>query len=450
MGARCHNDAVTIGAGSPVVPDSIGAAEASISRDELARHTLSNTLAYSRDMGDATIVDRARICLQFADFCMTNGLELRALGCLLTALRLGVDNAGVAGGAAELEARVEAQRPMARVVPAGFRIVWSYAEEFARTREAGRFPPGERLFRTTPVGAALQQLRFGDKITDLSFIVLRHDTPMVLVRCDLRADLGITDGECPVRIVASPAAQENRLHQCVSIALDVLIEIGERHGASDILVEDTFSPEETLVGRAALARAFLPEVHVHGIVDLTLSEDAIWRNVRKSFRPIITAARAEITVKYFNYWNQDEQVVAEWLRLLTVTPHATNEATVRFISEMAFRGEAEIAIGYSSDGACCGLTAVYDDGDASLYYAGHFLEEGEAKKQGHLMLFDAIMRAKLRGRARFYLFHDDWGPARYVTDGFLGTKTGKWSGVHEFKRGFADTVERILVYRKPL
>jgi len=426
-------------------------AEANFSLQEMARHSVTNTLTYRQNLVNGRAEEKPAIFVNAALYCLEHGLNVQALGSLHVARRFGMNDVKLNQVIADLEADVEATAPVAANLAEGFTIVRAGDNGFARLQDSGAFAGGRKLFKTTPLGCALQQVKYGAGRQDISFALLYRRAPVALIRCDIWLDEGVTDSDTPVTIEAATGAPAKRFAQAVGMALDLLTELGRRYGACNVLVEDSeIGPVETAIGRSALSRSFLPEILMTAFVDLTAGQDVIWADVRKSFRPLIKSEQRRVSLSYFNNRDSNDAIVGEWRRRLDDTTHAVTPAVISFVAELARQGKGEIAAGTHADGGCRAITATIDDGNDSLYFAGHYLDADEDGKSGHAMVYDAMMRAKARGQRRFFLFRDECGPTRYVTDGFLGKKGDKWTGVIDFKRGFTSRFERILAYKKPL
>jgi len=426
-------------------------AEANFSLEELARHSVTNSLTYRRHLVNIDAQEKAPILIKIAAYCLENSLKIRALGSLREAQRFGARDSNTHRLVGNLAAAVETENPLAALLPDGFKAVHAGSKIYQEFLDSGCFPVQSKPFKTSKVGRALQDVRYSAGRQDISFILLYRDRPLVLARCDIWGDEGITDFDTPVSILSAVGASAKRSAQGTGVAIDVLMALGERYGACNLLLgEGELSAAETVVGRHALARSFLPEIAVSAFIDLQTEDQGIWGGVRKSFRPLIRAQNRQITLRYANDREYHEGLVSEWLRCLGDTAHAVTPDVVWRVVQMAKQGQAEIAGAYLSDGRCCAIIAIIDDGDLSLYYAGHFIDVEGQGKMGHAIVFDAIMRAKARRRRRFYLFRDEIGPTQYVTEGLLGKKAGKWTGVIDFKRGFTGRFDRALAYKKPL
>jgi len=426
-------------------------AEATFNLQEMARHSVTNTLTYRQNLANCRAEEKPAIFVNAALHCLQHGLNIQALGSLHVARRFGMNEEKLNRVILDLETDVETTQPLASLLADGFSLVRSDDKAFGTLLESSAFPPGSKRFKTTPLGTALQCVKFGSGRQDISFALLYRRAPIALVRADIWLDEGVTDFDTPVTIEAAKGASAKRVAQAACMALDLLTELGQRFGASNVLVEDSeIGPVETTIGRAALARSFLPEILMTAFVDLTAGQDAIWSDIRKSVRPLIKSERRRLALSYFNDSNPDETIIDTWRDRMNDTIHALTPRVIDFVADLARQGKAEIAAGRLANGGCNAITATIDDGDCSLYFAGHYLDGDEDGKSGHAMVYDAMMRAKARGQRRFTLFRDECGPTRYVTDGFLGKKGDKWVGVIDFKRGFTSSFERVLAYKKPL
>lgn len=419
------------------------------SGEELQRHVLTSTRAWWL-LKPTPREKRVDAALKIADYCWVNRLPIQSLACLRVASRLGADPDTIDGRIAELDAAVERDMPIAGVLPSEFDFVPNWSPDYARLLDTAGFPRPSLPFRNTAITTATyrKSKRIHDRaLHRLDFMLLRKGIPVSLVEGSVIFDLGVMENDHPVRVQFGRNAPRTGLFRITELTLDVLKLLAMRYGACDIQLDDIAQgPMQTVVGRAASVREYVPELRAAPFVNLAQKESEIWSGVRDSYRALIRAESKAMSLRYFNRESPDHQAVDGWRRML-VQNDEFDRGKFGYAIDRISGGPGEVVAGFLDNGRCCAATAIFDDGPFSLYEAGNYLETEASRKASHYPLYEAILRAKSRGQRRFYLCFFGEPTARQAFDGEKVVLTSKTRAINFFKRGFSETIERKFVFR---
>ena len=116
------------------------------------------------------------------------------------------------------------------------------------------------------------------------------------------------------------------------------------------------------------------------------------------------------------------------------------QASWNIMFETVASGSGELSLGHDNTGSLVSATLVIDSDRVSQYASAVYDRAKFDKPIGHWPVFDAILRAKKRGKYQF-----DLGdiPA-------AGTASDKELSIAIFKRGFVDSLDFTLLWELPL
>ena len=223
-----------------------------------------------------------------------------------------------------------------------------------------------------------------------------------------------------------------------------------------------YSIQEDAASFPALSRSLGSHLHYalevwdRPVVDLTRSVDAIYKNVRKSYKSSINWGRDNLQMRYLSGSQLDDARVAEALSALRKAQEHTysryGDAFDRQLFDeavhMCKNGDGEVSISYLRDGGACGVVITSDAGGKSYYALGGATLVRGNRSPSHWNVFNAIQRAKLRGNQEFHLGRLFGAPISI--DGYGTRKASKREiDLTFFKHGFSDIVESRYVHQIP-
>ncbi len=282
---------------------------------------------------------------------------------------------------------------------------------------------------------------FGDSLEDRSFLVTDGGAPALLVQCSLREGV-LSHYGFPVRFHfrAGLAAADTR--KCASLALGHIDETSAPKGIREARISG--GPADGLlspVDRACLDRAGRPELRMRAEGDLSRPAEALRRDVRDSYRSLINWGRRNLRLVYVNAENPDRGLMDDYADFHARTAGRTvhGETTWAALFGHIAAGGGEVTLGYLDGGELVASSMVVDGEDTAMYFSAVYDRDRFDKPMGHWPLFDAMLRAKARGRAYF-----DLGEffAR-------GTVSEKEYNIGFFKKGFTSRHVVEVVWRIP-
>lgn len=289
-----------------------------------------------------------------------------------------------------------------------------------------------------PFGRRYYPLALGERYRDRAFAVTESGRALALFDCGC-LDGGYSYHGMPVRPAFASGLGARRLGAVMAAARSHLAGRGIEDGATTVLIEDSAAAGAlSPLGARLSALDASPRISLRAVVDLARDAEAILRGVRERYRPMINWGRKNLTLRYVNAAAPDRSLFDDYRRFHAhIAGRVTRvQASWDVMFEAIAGGYGELALGYAADGALlCGVMTL--DGERVAQYASGVYDRGAFDRPlGHWPLFDAILRAKARGRARF-----DLGqlPAADEPD-------AKARNIGRFKRGFTERIEIELAW----
>lgn len=188
----------------------------------------------------------------------------------------------------------------------------------------------------------------------------------------------------------------------------------------------------TFRDNATLFSALYAQVHSiefahQGLIDLTLSEDLIYKNIRKSYRPFVNWGRKELSLNIIDATNPDETVFHSFkdLHLAASGRQTRNDATWVAQLDMIKAGVGYLIAANMGDELVSGCFVMHDKTTALYAVAASDRNRMEANLPlNHFPLYAAITEAKNKGCRLFKI-----GEVEDVSD-------PKAANIARFKRGF--------------
>ena len=206
----------------------------------------------------------------------------------------------------------------------------------------------------------------------------------------------------------------------------------------DGLLDNGVSP----LGRLLHAAGGVPQLKVHARIDLNAPQESITAGLRRSYRSFVNWGRRNITLTYVNAGNPDLSLFRTFQEFhRCVAGRVTRpQESWDIMFETVASGSGELSLGHDADGNLISATLVIDGKLVSQYSSAVYDRERFDKPIGHWPVFNAVLRAKARGRSSFLL-------GEIPT---MGTASDKEVSIGKFKRGFTSRLDYRLVWDLPL
>ena len=282
---------------------------------------------------------------------------------------------------------------------------------------------------------------FGESLEDCSFLVTDGDAPALFVQCSLREDV-LSHYGFPVHFHFRAGVEAADALRCARLALGHMDETAAAKGIREARISG--GPADGLlspVDRACLDRAGRPELRMRAEADLSRPDEALRRDVRDSYRSLINWGRRNLRLVYVNAEDPDRSLIDDYADFHARTAGRTvhGDATWAALFEHIAAGAGEATMGYLDGGELVAGSMVVDGDHTALYFSAVYDRDRFDKPMGHWPLFDAMVRAKARGRRYFDL-------GEFFAQGTAGEKE---YNIGFFKKGFTSRHVTEVVWRIP-
>ncbi|MCY4259443.1 MAG: hypothetical protein OXC91_04175 [Rhodobacteraceae bacterium] len=293
-----------------------------------------------------------------------------------------------------------------------------------------------------PFGRRYHPAVLGTKWTDTSFAVFSQGQPVAAIICgSCEGRLTYFDMPLPILISESLGARSFRL--VLKTTLERFRMVGRKHGSTVCVIDDSpLGTNTSRLGRFLHSVGAVPRLDLRAVVHLEAPPEEIVANVRKSHKYRINWGRRNITLSYVNADNPDPAMFNRYQKFhKRIAGRVTRpQASWDIMYETIASGSGELSLGHDDTGTLVSGTLVIDNDKTSQYSSAVFERSKFDKPMGHWPVFDAILRAKSRGKTHF-----DLGDVPSN-----GTASDKELSIGMFKRGFVDSLDFRLVWELPL
>lgn len=311
-------------------------------------------------------------------------------------------------------------------------------QAFASWEASVEFASGERHPIFGRFGRQYYPLTY-DTTVDHSFAVAQGDAPLLIVPVNVFGGVLGHYGQ-PMPFIFGHGLAEAERAVAVGTALAEIDRLAEAHKVDLIWVRDEISAAALSgLSLGCLARQAPVEIKLHGLCDLSLDDQQLRRNLRKSFRSLLNWGERNLRTAYVNAASPDRKLFDDYRAFhLRVSGRATRTtASWDAMFDWIAAGGGELALAYLEDGALVAGTMNVDGSEISYYASGVYDRERFDLPLAHWPLYSAVVRARGRGM-RLY----DLGELPIA-----GTASEKGFNIGYFKRGFATSVEAYLAWR---
>lgn len=276
------------------------------------------------------------------------------------------------------------------------------------------------------------QAMFRDQALDCSFALMAGDSIVALAQCTaMCGTIGYFNR--PARLAFGSGAED--------AADQVLLQIdrlAEANAATNVRILDPQPGQQVSTsGLACLKRNAAPNLSLICEADLSRSEADLYADVRKSYKSLINWGRRKLQVVYVNASNPDAQGFQAFrdLHRQAAGRQTRSDVTWQVMFDWLCKGAGELSLGYEIEsGSLVSAGLILDGADAAEYSSAAYDRSRFDKPLAHWLLWDAMLRARQRGKTRFTL-------------GEIPVKdraSDKEYGVGYFKKGFSSRVVQEL------
>lgn len=275
-------------------------------------------------------------------------------------------------------------------------------------------------FLFNPISQRYYQEFSGHHITARSLIIFDVEQPILMMPM-LSDNTSYNFAGSPSEIFCS--LNQDRQHEAITFFAQKLkkMEIGKVF---------TFKNCSTLFG-ALFSRSHTIKLNHQGLVDLTLSEDLIFKNIRKSYRPLVNWGRKELLLNIIDKNNVDETTFNNFKNLHIVASgrQTRNNATWQAQLEMIKEGFGFLVATSIGNELVSGCFIMHDKDTAFYAVAASDRYRMEANLPlNHFTLYSAIIEAKRKGCRSFKIGNVE------------NTNDTKIANIARFKRGFITNI----------
>ena len=215
------------------------------------------------------------------------------------------------------------------------------------------------------------------------------------------------------------------------------VEVVERGLSARVIADSAVLSgfERVLLGSGASS-----SLEFSGEVNLTLSEEKLWRSLRKSYRSLVNMGRREVTIELVHQAAHARERFDLYRALhLEVAGRVTRPAlSWDVMYEMVAAGQAQLLLAHL-EGRPIAATYLMRFGTLALYASGAYVRDLGKFPVSHWPLFASMLEAKRSGIERLIM-----GSVFLDSD---GNATPKEQSIASFKLGFSTEVRVRRYYR---
>ena len=293
-----------------------------------------------------------------------------------------------------------------------------------------------------PYGRRYHSAALGAQWKDFSFAVFYRGNPVSTAVC------GSSGGPIcyfgmPIHIFIDEGLGVRAFKLVLTKIVEQLYLAGRENGATSCVIDDSpLRTRTSRLGRFLHSAGAVQRLDLRAVVHLEAPPEEIASNVRKSHRYGINWGKRNISLSYVNADNPDRKKFIEYQHFHRyIAGRVTRpQASWDIMFETIASGSGELSLGHDNSGSLVGAALVIDSDKVSQYASAVYDRTKFDKPIGHWPVFDAILRAKERGKSLF-----DLGdiPA-------AGTASNKELSIAIFKRGFVNSLDYQLRWELPL
>jgi hypothetical protein len=245
----------------------------------------------------------------------------------------------------------------------------------------------------------------------------------------------------PMVLAVKQGLEEKERRQTIAAALDHLAALGEETGAAEAVIGAMAAQTPDAVSAALIDRLAKGEARAWIVADLRREAELIKRDVRDSYRSLLNWGERNMTLKWVDRETPDRALFDLFPKFhAEISGRERGDAYWDVYWQDILGGGSELLLGWLADGTLVSGSIVTGRGATAYYASGVYARDQFDKPLGHWPLWQAMMRAKAQGYARFDLgeLADRW------------RANDKEVNIAFFKRGFSSGREVRMHWVMPL
>ena len=245
-----------------------------------------------------------------------------------------------------------------------------------------------------------RQAEIGQSFKDVSFCLLgTQKTEAFILAHKIGDSIGFNGSG--VEIIEEDYHKKRTKHILQHLLDTAIAENCQALKIDDIDTGHALSP----LGQDLFNHQAVPDLKLRSVQNLTLSEEDIFSDIRKSYRSLINKGRYEIKFTYVTSDNVGRGLFDDFKAFHKETAGRQTRSLaswdVQF--EMIQAGHAELIMGYMEPHGLVSSALFTDYGQTTSYAVGVYDRALFDKPLAHSNVYEGMIRAKRRGQRRFHL-----------------------------------------------
>ena len=277
-----------------------------------------------------------------------------------------------------------------------------------------------------------------ENFKDLSFCLLHKDQLQAIILAH-KYDTFIGFNGSGVEI--HPIDQNDK--KSLTAIIDYLIQIAKDNQCTTLKVSDLDSHLKlSPLGQELFNRRGTPNTQLRATQSLQQSEQDIRREIRKSYKSLISQGKREITFSYITHNNPDKNEFDKFQsfhkQIAERQTRPVESWDVQF--KMIQAGTAELITGYMDDYGLVSSALFTDYGTTTSYAVAVYNRELFDKPLAHANVYEGMLRAKDRGQSLFNLG---------IIPPYSAEKEKEYN-IGKFKKGFCRELSPFIEWAIPI
>ncbi|MGH1403783.1 MAG: hypothetical protein ACRBDL_06025 [Alphaproteobacteria bacterium] len=225
--------------------------------------------------------------------------------------------------------------------------------------------------------------------------------------------------------------------------LGFMVQSARRENCKVVKIDDyEVGFDLSVLGQEAFNHKAMPHTRLRAAQDLNRSEEAVFLDIRNSYRSLINKSKGEISFTYVTHENADKDLFNNFMAFHKETAGRQTRSTqswdVQF--EMIKAGHAELIMGYMEPHGLVSSALFTDYGSVTSYAVAVYDRSLFEKPLAHANVYEGILCAKGRGQMIFNLgVIPPYNPDHE-----------KEYNIGKFKKGFCRTLSSFIEWNIPV
>ncbi len=287
-----------------------------------------------------------------------------------------------------------------------------------------------------------KQLLIDDRLstTDVSFLITKNNLPsfaFIGAHIQEASKLNLMAYKAPCMMIWDENLSDNHVFELAwDMINDLLKSVNGHFEMRDFLQQDLLNKISTNI----LHLGATTKTQLFQYLDLSATEDQLWKNLRRSYKSLINSGLREMEIKFFDSENITWEQVEEF-RLLHATVSGKQTRSIESWQkqfEWVRKGESFIVQGKMGNEIVSIGMFTYTK-SMCTYFSSASKRDKFDKPVFHSLLWSAILRAKKIGCQWF-----DMNEKYFKNSPNVALKDSKLISISDFKIGFSGKLKPVL------